>query len=223
MFALRGDAIECPCCGRHFARLMDDWNRPNAICPRCGSHERHRMFWLWVRDRAEVRGDVLHFAPEYCLEGNLRNLPGLRYRTSDLADTGADLQLDITAMSLPDESLDVIICSHVLEHVEDERAALAELRRVLRPGGWAAVLVPVDHDREQTYEDPAIVTPQQRVSAYWQHDHVRLYGRDITARLAAGGFDVEVEAYARDLGAAARERHRLLVGDEIYRCVRPEA
>ena len=137
--------------------------------------------------------------------------------TSDYAPgSGADLQLDITAIDLPDASFDAIIASHVLEHVADDRAALAELRRVLRPGGRAIVMVPVDHDRPDTYEDPAIATPAARQRAYRQHDHLRLYGADVADRLSLPGLRFTADAYARELGPRLRARHRLLEADEIY-------
>jgi predicted SAM-dependent methyltransferase len=162
---------------------------------------------------------VLHFAPEWSLERWLRAQPELDYQTSDL-NGPADLQLDITAIALPDESVDVVIASHVLEHVEAERSALREVRRILRPGGRAIVLVPIDHDRTATYEDPAIVTPHERERAYRQHDHVRLYGRDVVSRLSAEGLRFSADRYAHELGPEARRRYGLLEVDEIYVGVR---
>jgi SAM-dependent methyltransferase len=216
MRRLRGDAVQCPCCQRTFARFADDRNRPDAVCPRCGSHERHRLLRLWLERRGELAGRVLHFAPEYCLEGWLRRRPGLDYVTSDFAGGGADLRLDMTAIDLPDASVDVVIASHVLEHVADDRAALTELCRVLRPGGRAIVMVPVDHDRAHTYEDPSIDTPAARERAYRQHDHLRLYGADVAARLSVPGLPFAADAYATELGPGVRARHRLLEVDEVY-------
>jgi len=217
MRRLRGDAVECPCCGRAFARFADDWNRAAAICPRCGSHERHRLLRLWLASRGELRGRLLHFAPEYCISGWLATRPELDgYVTSDFGGRGADLQLDMTALDLPDASFDIVIASHVLEHIVDERAAVDELARVLKPGGRAIVMVPVDLGRADTYEDPGITTPADRERAYRQDDHVRLYGADAAARLSRPGLAFTADRYAVELGAAARERHVLLEDDEIY-------
>ena len=217
MRRLRGDAVQCPCCQRSFAHFEDDWNRPDAICPRCGSHERHRLLRLWLERRADLRGRVLHFAPEYAISRWLAGRPELDYVTSDYAaGSGADLRLDMTAIDLPDASFDVVIASHVLEHVADDRAALAEVRRILRPGGRAIVMVPVDHDRPHTYDDPSITAPADRERAYRQHDHLRLYGADVAERLSLPGLRFAAEAYARELGPRLRERHRLLEADEIY-------
>jgi SAM-dependent methyltransferase len=216
MHRLRGDCVQCPCCQLGFARFDDDWNRPDAICPRCGSHERHRLLRLWLERRGELTGRVLHFAPEYCLTRWLRTRPELDYVTSDFPGRDADLRLDMTAIDLPDAGFDAVIASHVLEHVADDRAALAELARILRPGGRAIVMVPVDHARPDTYEDPAIATPAARERAYRQHDHLRLYGADVAAHLTVPGLAFTTEAYAAELGPRLRERHRLLEDDEIY-------
>jgi SAM-dependent methyltransferase len=220
MYRLRGDAVACPCCGRTFARFADDWNRPDALCPGCGSHERHRLLRLWLEREADLRGRVLHFAPEYCLTGWLRTRPGIDYVTSDFVGRGTDLALDMTAIDLPDASFDAIIASHVLEHIADEAAAVRELARVLRPGGRAIVMVPVDLGRERTYEDPAITTPAAREAAYRQHDHLRLYGADVAARLSRLELVFTTCSYAVKLGPSVRSRHRLLYDDEIYVGVR---
>lgn len=221
LHALRGDRVQCPCCESSFARFMDNGDAPDTLCPRCGSQERHRLAWLYLRDRTALGREplsLLHFAPEFPLRRRLARLPGLRYVTADLRPEGVDVACDITRLPFEDASFDAILCSHVLEHVPDDRRAMRELRRVLRPGGWALVMVPFSHELAQTLEDPAIVTPAQRRAAYWREDHLRLYGRDLPRRLQEAGFDVTVEPYAQRLGDAAVARHRLFVADEIYRC-----
>ena len=102
--------------------------------------------------------------------------------------------------TLPDASFDAVICSHVLEHVDRDRDALAELRRIVTPDGWVLLMVPQDLARAETYEDPAITAPAARREAYWQDDHVRLYGRDFADRIAAAGFAVEVVSMSERLG-----------------------
>jgi hypothetical protein len=216
----RGDTVECPVCGGRFRRFKPDWNRADAICWRCGAHERHRAVALLWRERPELlndAGSLLHFAPEWCFRFTPRP-PGQRYVTADLDPGKGDLQLDIRALDLPDGAFDAIICSHVLEHVDDDRAALAELRRVVAPGGWVQLMVPQDLDRAETYEDPAITDPHARRAAFWQDDHVRLYGRDFADRVRAAGFEVEVIVMAEALGPAAARRHGLLTVDLIHQC-----
>jgi SAM-dependent methyltransferase len=221
-----GDAVQCPICGHHFDRFKDDWNRPNALCWRCGSAERHRMQWLVLRGpRGLLEGDrsVLHFAPEWALRRELEALPNLRYVTGDLNPKGVDLRLDVTALDLPDASFDAVLCSHVLEHVADDATAMRELARVTAPGGWCLVMVPLDLNRQTTYEDSAVTTPAQREQAFWQHDHVRLYSRDIGDRLTAAGFDVERIQPERELGAETVRRCRINESDEIWLCRPREA
>ncbi|MGO9752696.1 MAG: class I SAM-dependent methyltransferase [Solirubrobacteraceae bacterium] len=212
-------------CGRRFDRFKDDWNRPNAVCWRCGCHERHRTQWLLLERRPELLagvGSLLHFAPEWGLRRRLSRIPNLRYVTCDLMAPDVELRLDITALELPDTSFDAVICSHVLEHVEDDGRAMCELRRVTKPGGWCMVMVPLDLDREQTYEDQAISSPEDRQREFLQHDHVRLYAPDIGLRLQDAGFKVERIRPQTEFGPELIRRCQLLFCDEIWLC-RPDA
>lgn len=218
----RGTEVACPICGGRFDRFKDAWNRPDALCWRCGSHERHRAQWLLLTRRRELLNvrSMLHFAPEWCLRRRLEPLKrerGLRYLTADLEPAGVDLQLDLMGLDLPDGAFEAVICSHVLEHVPGDAVAMRELRRVTAPGGWCLVMVPLDVTRERTYEDPSIVTPEGRVEAFWQDDHVRLYAPDIAGRLEAAGFSVETVRPA-DLGADAVVTARLLPSDWMFLC-----
>ena len=218
----RGSAVRCPLCDHAFDRFKDAWNRPNALCWRCGAHERHRAQWLLLERRPELlegARSLLHFSPEWCLRRRLAQRPGLRYVTTDLdAAQGADLRLDITALDLPDAAFDAVICSHVLEHVPDDAAAMRELRRVTAPAGWCLVMVPLALDGAATYEDPAITAPDDRRRAFLQHDHVRLYAPDIAGRLRAAGFAVEAVDMAAELGPDGAARHGLLRSDLIFLC-----
>ena len=130
----------------------------------------------------------------------------------------ADLRLDVTALDLPDDSFDAVICSHVLEHVADDAAAMRELRRVTAPGGFTLVMVPLALDRAATHEDPSITAPEERRRAFLQHDHVRLYAPDIADRLRGAGFAVEVVDTAAELGPEGAARHGLLASDRIFLC-----
>ncbi len=190
----RGSDVFCPVCESGFDRFKDDWNRGNALCWRCGSHERHRAQWLLLEQRPRLLRDarrLLHFAPEWCLRRRLGRVRHLDYVTADLLAPGVDLRLDITQLALGDASFDAVLCSHVLEHVEDDAAAMRELQRVTAPGGWCLVMVPLDLGREHTLEDSTVTSPHERTQTFWQHDHVRLYAADIAERLAAAGFNVE--------------------------------
>ena len=222
---LRGDRHECPCCGGRFSRfVVRDESR---VCPRCRSRERQRVLWLYLQRELGIEASdarVLHLAPEPALHDRLRALPRLRYETGDLAPGPlVDRTMDVEALPHADGSLDLVLCSHVLEHVADDVGAARELARVLAPGGLALVQVPVEPTLPQTYEDFSIETPEGRERAFGQSDHVRIYGPDVEDRLRAGGLAVTLVPYADELGAQLRFRHVLAErgprpGADIYRC-----
>jgi SAM-dependent methyltransferase len=223
---LRGDRHECPCCGGRFARFVvrEDASR---VCPRCRSRERQRVLWVYLQRELAIESStarVLHLAPEPALHERLRTLPALRYETGDLEPGPlVDRTMDVERLPHADGSLDLVLCSHVLEHVPDDRQAARELARVLAPGGRALVQVPVEPTLAQTYEDPAIVTPEARLRAFGQADHVRIYAADVADRLRAGGLDVTLVPYADRVPPELRFRHLLAdrgrrPGSDIYCC-----
>jgi SAM-dependent methyltransferase len=97
---------------------------------------------------------------------------------------------------------------------------MKELLRVLKPGGWAILQVPIDRNREQTFEDPSIVAPEDRERLYGQYDHVRLYGRDYKEKLDRAGFQVKVDGYVRSLGADVIQKYGLDENEDIYLCTK---
>ena len=222
----RGDRVECPCCGGRFSRFMPGLShRATRVCPRCGAQERHRALWLYMRERTDLLGrniSILHWAPEYALQRSLSELPNAAYVSADLGGDEAMQHMDITDVPFKDDAFDLIVCVHVLEHVGDDRGALREMLRVLRPGGIALVLVPIVLE-QPTLEDPAIATPEQRKLHYWQEDHVRLYGGDFRDRLAEAGFKVTVDGWIRTLDQATLDRYGLFPLEDIYVCAKPRA
>lgn len=186
--------------------------RADAQCPHCGSLERHRLLLLYLRGMTPLFDGqprrMLHVAPEICLGTIFAAACGPGYLSADLNNTAAMERMDITDIHHDDDSFDVICCSHVLEHIPDDRKAMRELCRVLHPTGFAILNVPVMPIAE-TFEDPAIVEPADRQRVYGHFDHARNYGRDYADRLAESGFSVTV-IRARDLlDAAGIVRHGL--------------
>lgn len=210
---LRPGLLQCPICGTRASRFNPFGlaDRPNAQCPTCGSVERHRLLWLFLTrytDLLRRRLRVLHTAPEPCFEPRLRACHGRGYVTVDRFDPHVDRQADLTALPFADASFDVFLCSHVLEHVPHDAAALAELSRVTRPGGWGVIMVPFDPARP-TFEDPAIDTPAGRMAAYGHPYHYRIYGADLPDRLRGVGFDVRTISTKRLFPGHQRRRYRL--------------
>lgn len=160
--------------------------RVDALCPSCGSLERHRLFWIWLRENSKcIKVPILHFAPEPVLERNLRK-KYRDYRTADLF-SAADLKLNIEQIELPSASINTVICNHVLEHVNDIKA-LREINRILENSGLLIVSVPIIEGWEHTYENAKIITPAMREVHFGQDDHVRFYGRDFRQRVTDSGF-----------------------------------
>ncbi len=137
---------------------------------------------------------LLHFAPEPPIERRLREVPGLDYVTADLEDERVMVRADIMDLPFEDASFDAVVCSHVLEHVPDDARALQEIRRVLRPGGWALLGVPIFLELDETDDDPTVTSPEERRERFGQDDHARAYGLDFPERVAAHGFEVQVES-----------------------------
>jgi len=203
----------CPVCRQSFGAFLPFGlsRRRNARCPGCGSLERHRFLWLYLERAlrlAHRRLAVLHVAPEACIRSRLAALPQLRYAGIDLYRPEAPLAMDATRMAFADGSFDLVVCSHVLEHIDDDRAALAEFARVLRPGGRAIIAVPLDLRRPITCEDPRAATAEQRLAAFGHPYHVRICGADYGDRIAAAGFAV-ARADSAGLSGHRRRYHRI--------------
>lgn len=197
----------CPVCDAGYARFLPFGlgGRRNAQCPGCGSLERHRFLWLYLRDRLHLdrrRLRIIHVAPERPIFKALARNHAARYISVDGFDPNADRIADLTALPFADHSFDIAICSHVLEHIEDDRAAMRELFRILRPGGHAVVMVPIDLKRPATYEDAAIATAAACNAAFGHPYHVRICGADYPDRLSDAGFEV------RTVSSQTLSRHR---------------
>ncbi len=196
----QGGAVFCPICETSFARFLpasrhakNNPNRQFDRCPKCNSLKRHRFAFLFLQNETDLLKDknksFLHIAPERCLSHRFKRQLGDNYLSVDLSHAFAMEKMDITNLDLSDHSFDFIFCSHVLEHVSEDRKALLEFRRILTRDGHALIMVPITV--EKTYEDPTITTPEGRLEAFGQDDHVRRYGPDFIDRLMQAGFEVQ--------------------------------
>lgn len=209
---------ECILCG--FSGRFLPAGRPpryDAKCPRCMSVERHRLLALkhQQHDLVPAGATVLHFAPEPALRSLLQTLSG-SYTSADIQPGRADMTLDVERLDLADDSYDVIVASHILEHVDDS-LALTELRRVLRPGGRAILFTPVIEGWATTYENTAVTDQRERLLHFGQEDHVRFYGQDLRERITRSGFELTELQGTPDECA----RYGLTRGEVAFVCVSP--
>lgn len=219
-----GDRYYCPVCESHLRKFLVLHRRYHLWCPVCRSLQRPRLGWLFLNGPAirisQQPMRMLHIAPEPALAARLSRLANLDYLSADLSDPKAIVKMDITDIHQPDQSFDLIYCSHVLEHVTEDRKALSEFWRVLKPGGKAILLVPVFG--ETTLEGPEITDPTDRERIFGQHDHVRVYGLDFADRLESAGFEVKLIRPQAIAGTADIERMGLPDFEIIFLSQKPE-
>lgn len=235
----RVKGVRCLVCGNESEEFLPSipTGRPNARCRYCDANERHRLFWVLLQERTNLfNGDagaagsaagsganssaptkLLYFAPEPFVETKLRTLPGLEITTCDLFRSDVDVQADITDLPFADGDFDAIICSHVLEHVPDDAQAMRELRRVIKPTGWAVISVPLSPGRKVTFEDLSVTDPQERLRLFGQDDHLRVYGADFKDKLESVGFSV-TNLSTKDLKLGNAKRYGVPKGYYLPYC-----
>jgi SAM-dependent methyltransferase len=191
-----GDAHECNVCGFIMSKFIVLSNG-NKLCPKCGSLPRTRKLWQIIE--SEVTGkEILHFSPSKSLRDRIASYSPKSYVTTDYDDEfEADKKHDIQAIEEPDNSFDLVICYHILEHIPNDRQAMSELYRVLKPGGICYIQTPFKEG--DIYEDSSITTPEGRLEHFGQSDHLRIYSVEgLKARLEDVGFTVEVKKYTEN-------------------------
>ena len=238
-----GNRVQCPFCNGRFRRFAPTGvlERPfwrsetakrllaldyiavcNQQCPRCGSSERHRLAYFYLRDALNFDAlsgiKLLDVGPDEFVTSALFDRTDLDYVSIDSSRTNATRIMDVTDLKFKDNTFDCVICYHVLEHVKDDRKAMSELFRVLKPGGWGILQVPIWSDR--TFEDDSI--PSSDYLKYYGHaDHVRRYGPDYMDRLESVGFKVTRDGYVRKLPKEFVRKNGLLETEDIYYCEKP--
>lgn len=191
--------------------------RPDSLCPKCSSLERQRLTKLWADQNEQVFSGkrILHFAPETSIT-RIFEPKASSYITADITPGRAQLVLNIENLALPSNSEDVVVCFHVLEHVND-KLALSELYRVMRPNGVALLMVPMIEGWDSSYENDEVTTPRDRELHYGQYDHVRWFGGDFRDRIKAAGFSLK--EYVSD--GASTVKYALLPGERIFIATKP--
>lgn len=218
---LRGNKYTDPIDGKRFRSFLPygyENPRENVLSPSTLSLERHRLLWLFLQQETDLfRSNlkVLHFAPEQAFYKRFRKLKNLDYTTTDLNSPLSDIKADICNLPFEDNTYDVILCNHVLEHIPDDQKAMQELYRVLKPGGWGVFQIPQDLQRERTFEDDNIIDRKERTKIFGQYDHVRIYGRDYFDKLRKAGFEVEEVDFTHKLTQEEINRYRLAVNEII--------
>ena len=224
---LKGSKYTDPIDGKKFRSFLPygyENPRENVLSPSTLSLERHRLLWLYLRDRTQFFSEpakLLHFAPEQAFYKRFKKLSHLDYTTTDLNSPLATVKADICDLPFQDNTFDIILCNHVLEHIPDDQKAMQELYRVLKPGGWGVFQVPQDLSRKQTFEDNSITDKKERAKIFGQYDHVRIYGYDYFDRLRNTGFKVEEVDYTSEIPDAAVDEYRLAKGEIIPKVIKP--
>ena len=217
----RGNVHIDPIDGKGFRKFLPygyENPREGVLSPSTLSLERHRLLWLFLKNETtffKAALSVLHFAPEQAFHKRFRQLKNIKYTTTDLNSPIADVKADICKLPFKDNSYDVILCNHVLEHIPDDTKAMQELYRVLKPGGWGIFQIPQDLKRDTTFEDNSITDKKERAKIFGQYDHVRIYGLDYFDKLRSIGFKVEEVDYTTTLTKEDVEKYRLAKGEII--------
>ncbi|WP_339702358.1 methyltransferase domain-containing protein [uncultured Marixanthomonas sp.] len=223
-FFLRGDKYTDPIDDQSYRKFLPygyEKVRENVLAPGTLSLERHRLCWLYLKNETSFFSSklkVLHFAPEQAFYKRFRKMKNLEYTTTDLNSPIADVKADICNLPFEDNEFDFIICNHVLEHIPDDTKAMQELYRILAPGGTAILQIPLENDRETTFEDDSITDPKERAKIFGQYDHVRIYGMDYFDKLDSVGFSVQALDYTKAFSEEEINTYRLAEGELLPVC-----
>lgn len=208
-----GTKFECNVCKKRLRKFIKLGNG-DLLCPFCASLPRTRSLSKHLKDKLANK-TVLHFSPPKCLKNNIQEIGKTHeYVTSDFENEfEADLALNIEKIDQPNDKYDVIICYHVLEHIENDQQALTELFRILKPGGQCIVQTPFKDG--EIYENPVIRNPKDRLKHFGQEDHVRIYSPEgLQNRMTKAGFITTITVSENDSGNyhGLKTKDTMLVG-----------
>lgn len=198
----------------------------NFLCPYCLCFDRERHLWMYL-DKLNLWGcvtgsSVIHFAPENETAKRIISQNPALYVKADLYPDSPDIErIDLAAIPHPSESFDLLICNHVLEHVHDDRRALSEIFRILKPGGYAILQTPYSFFLSNSFSDPSINTDALRLRHYGQEDHVRLYGRDLFTRIEGSGLSLRVHTHAQCLSEFDASIYGVNPREDLILAVKP--
>ena len=214
------ELLYCPICTNkvskfvrlddYFFKNLDEYQYVHSIfmgetlnildysCPNCFSSDRARLYAIYLKQHFQKNYtnaktiNFLDIAPDRNLASWLKKQYQINYRSVDLFMEDVDDKADLTDLSIySDNSFDFILCSHVLEHVPEDRKAISELYRILKVGGYGIVMVPILLNLDHDIEDPNFDTPEKRWKYYGQDDHVRMYSKNgFISKLSEAGFKV---------------------------------
>lgn len=235
----RGDRFFCVYCGKSYARFLQAGRdkpvlkrldvvgagkRRNGRCPNCMSNDRSRLLYLYLTKRTRVFSEptrVLHFAPDPHLGLALFDSDLVDYVCGDIEIGGKEYlgarYMDVCEIPFPDSSFDVVLCNHVLEYVPDDALAFREMHRVLKPGGFAILQVPIALAREETYEVEGLELNRRNTITHYGHSgNRRLYGLDYGKRITNAGFTLERHNVFEERWVPDPERHGLDPREDLY-------
>lgn len=221
----RGGEHLCPCCGWSLRRFTSGGQsvraKQDGYCPRCNSKPRHRWLWLNLPEQFQGSGvrdlSVLHIAPAHSTFRAFSRLPLAQYVTAGIDNSSRlTMRMDLTKPAIVSR-FDVVVCIHVLEHLDDDGAAMSSLANLVKPDGVVFVGVPTLVDEPTREDDPTITDAEERVRRFGEPDHRRWYGIDIEERLSRAGFEVQtlLSDHAPD---EQRARHGLKGGEGLFVC-----
>ena len=241
-----GDTYRCPVCKHGFRYMLPGGfdlpiirekeivgagYRENDICPLCQSTDRDRLVFLYLKHQTNLFDrscSMLHMAPEpslYRVFKKLKNLhyfPVTKYQEGFYYDSNLQ-SADLLDLAFEGETFDWVICNHVLEHIDDDKKAMTEIFRVLKPGGKAILQVPISFSIKKTYENNSITDPREREQHFGQFDHVRIYGLDYVERLSSAGFEVTVISQEDDFSNLSdTSKYALNPKEKLFLCTKPD-